>query len=103
MTPTATEQKAGTLTQHDVRWVALVLVTATLNFGSALLFPEFSSGGFSWPALITCLAPALWAGYLLSIYRSFVERVATWAAVAGAIYWAYSGLALLGVPVSRLW
>ena len=102
MTPTATEQKAGTLTQHDVRWVALVFVTAILNFGSALLFPQFSSGGFSWLALFSCLLPVLWAAYLLAIYRSFLERVICWAAVAGAGYWALQALAMFGISVS-LW
>ncbi len=100
MTPTVTEQKAGTLTQCDVRWVALVLVTAILNFGSALLFPQFSSGGFSWLALFSCLLPVLWGAYMLAIYRSFLERVVTWAAMAGAAYWAYSALALSGISVS---
>lgn len=100
MTPTATEQKADTLAQHDVRWVILVVITALLNAGSLLLFPQLSSGGFRWLAVIACLLPVLWGAYLLSIYRSFLERVVTWVAVAGAVYWAYSALALFGVSVS---
>lgn len=102
MTPIATEHKADTLTQRDVRWVLLFVTALIVNFGCALLFSQLATSGFSWPAFLMCLLPMFCAAYLLSIYRSFLERVICWAAVVGAGYWGLQVLAMFGISVS-LW
>jgi len=97
MTPIAAEQETDTPAQHDVRWLFLLAATAAVHVGSALLFPRFAYGHFSWPAFLTCLAPMVWAVLVSSTYRSFPERVIMWAAVAGAVYWALPALAMFGI------
>ena len=97
MIPITAEQKTDTLTQHDVRWLFLLVATVAIHFGGAALFPRFANGGFSWPAFLVCAVPVAWAVLLLSTYRSFLERVIMWASVAGAVYWALPALAMFGV------
>lgn len=93
----APQQNIDPFARTDARWLLLLAGTVTLQLASAALFGRFSGDGFSWVAFLACLLPAFWAVYLLSIYRSFVERVITWAALAGAIYWAMPALAMLGI------
>jgi len=99
---TAPQQNVDPFARPDVRWLLFLAGTVTLQIASAALFARFAGAGFSWLAFLACLLPAFWSVYLLSTYRSFVELVITWAALAGAIYWAYSSLALFGVSLS-LW
>jgi len=68
-----------------------------LRLASAAVFARFAGESFSWLAFVACLLPAVWAVYLLSTYRSFLERLITWAALAGAVYWALPALAMLGI------
>ena len=94
---TAPEQKIDPFSRPDPRWLLLLAGTVSLHVASAALFARFAGDGFSWVAFLACLLPAIWAVYLLSTYRSFLERVITWAAFAGAVYWAMPALAMLGV------
>jgi hypothetical protein len=94
MTP---QQNVDPFARPDVRWLLLLAGTVALQLASAALFGRFAGAGFSWPAFLACLLPACWAVFLLSTYRSFVERVITWAALAGAVYWVLPALAMLGI------
>ena len=94
---TSPQPNTDPFARPDVRWLAYLAGTVALQFASAALFGRFANAGFSWLAFMGCLLPAIWSVYLLSTYRSFVERVITWAALAGAIYWAMPALAMLGI------
>jgi hypothetical protein len=93
----APQQKVDPFARPDVRWLLFLAGTVTFQIASAALFARFAGAGFSWLAFLACLLPAFWSVYLLSTYRSFMERVITWAALAGAIYWAMPALAMLGI------
>ena len=90
-------QRVDPFSRPDVRWLLLLAGTVTLHVASAATFARFAGDKFSWLAFVACLLPAVWAVYLLSTYRSFFERVITWAALAGAVYWALPALAMLGI------
>ena len=94
--PRQEAEQADPFSRPDARWLLLLAGTVSLHVASAALFARFAGDGFSWVAFVACLLPACWAVYLLSTYRSFVERMITWAALAGAVYWALPALAMLG-------
>ena len=93
----APQEKVDPFTRPDPRWMVLLAGTVALQLASAALFGRFGGDGFSWVAFLACLLPAGWAVFLLSTYRSFLERVITWAALAGAVYWAMPALSMLGL------
>ena len=93
----APQQDVDPFARPDARWLLLLAGTVALQLASAALFARFADAGFSWLAFLACLLPAFWAVYLLSTYRSLVERVITWAALAAAVYWALPALAMLGI------
>ena len=95
--PRQEAEQADPFSRPDARWLLLLAGTVSLHVASAALFARFAGDGFSWAAFLACLLPACWAVYLLSTYRSFVERMITWAALAGAVYWALPALAMLGL------
>ena len=97
MPMTTPQQNANPFARPDGRWLFFLTGTVALQLASAALFARFAGASFSWLAFLGCLLPALWSVYLLSTYRSFVERVITWAALAGALYWAMPALAMLGI------
>jgi len=97
ISPRPEAQHADPFARPDVRWLLLLVGTVTLHVASAATFARFAGDGFSWLAFLACLVPAAWAVFLLSTYRSFLERVITWAALAGAVYWALPALAMLGI------
>lgn len=93
----APQEKVDPFTRPDPRWMLLLAGTVALHLASAAVFTRFAGDGFSWLAFLACLLPACWAVFLLSTYRSFLERVITWASLAGAVYWAMPALAMLGL------
>src|SRR5215510_7011277 len=95
--PQQEAQPVDPFSRPDPRWLLLLAASVCLHVATAVLFARFAGGGFSWVAFAACLAPACWAVFLLSTYRSFAERLITWAALAGAIYWALPALAMLGL------
>jgi hypothetical protein len=97
MPMTSPQPNTDPFARPDARWLLFLVGTVALQLASAALFSRFASAGFSWLAFVGCLLPAIWSVYLLSTYRSFVERVITWAALVGAVYWAMPALAMLGI------
>lgn len=93
----APQEHVDPFSRPDVRWLLFLAATVTLHVVSAAVFARFAGDGFSWLAFVACLLPAVWAVYMLSTYRSFLERLITWAALAGAVYWALPALAMLGI------
>ena len=94
---TSPRQTIDRFARPDARWLLLLSGTVALQFGTAALFTRFAVDGFSWLSFLACLAPAIWAFFLLSTYRSFLERLITWGALAAAVYWGMPALAMLGI------
>jgi hypothetical protein len=77
------------------RWLLFLIVSLVINLGSAFTFPMFVTDAFSWPALLVCLPPIVWAGFLLFRYRARGERLVSYAAVLGALYWLLPAIGLV--------
>jgi hypothetical protein len=75
------------------RWLLLLVGSLVINLGSAFMFPMFVTDAFSWPAFLVCLPPIAWAGLLL--FRARGERLASYAAVLGALYWLLPAIGLV--------
>ena len=71
------------------------VVTLVINLWSAFMVPNFVTSGFSWPAFLMCLPPILWGAFLLFLYRAVGERLVSYIAIVGALFWLLPAFAML--------
>jgi len=58
------------------------------------MFPQFIRDGFSWPSVLSCLAPIIWAATLFFRYRTLGERIVSHAAIVLALFWMVQAIGL---------
>lgn len=87
--------QAITLSPAQSRWLSHLILTIAINFVSAFIFPNYVTDAFSWPALLSCLAPNVWAGCLLFRYRTHGERVVACGAILLALCWLLPAIGLV--------
>ena len=77
------------------RWLLPLVLSLVINLGSGILLPIFVTDGFSWPAFLVCLPPIAWAAFLLFRYQARGERLVSYAALLGGLYWLLPAVGLV--------
>jgi len=88
-------QSSAIVSKAD-RWLLFLILTLTVNVGSAILWPVFVTDAFRWDMFAASVGPVIWGFSLLFFYRTKRERYVSWFAAAGAICWLFP---TIGPPI----